>query len=116
VLADNTSLWIAQYTSADQPSWPAGTWPTWSLWQWTDSESIEGISAPVDGDRWNGDDEGLLAWFGPAEEQPAPEPIRPGRSHVDVALKTEGRVTVSVTVNGEVLLAQALADHRVSSR
>lgn len=72
VLAENTSLWIAQYTSAKEPSWPKATWPLWSLWQWTDSETVPGISAPVDGDRWNGDPADLPGWFGPAGEVPVP--------------------------------------------
>lgn len=69
-----TSLWIAQYTSGSAPSWPTATWPTWSLWQWTDRETIPGISSPVDGNRWNGDSASLLVWFGPAGAEPAPTP------------------------------------------
>jgi GH25 family lysozyme M1 (1,4-beta-N-acetylmuramidase) len=75
-LASNTSLWIAQYTSAAAPSWPKGTWATWSLWQYTDQAQVEGISAKVDGNRWNGTTENLLKWFGPAGE-PIPEPVPP---------------------------------------
>lgn len=71
-----TSLWIAHYTGAPEPAWPDGTWPMWSLWQWTDKEVIDGIDTPVDGDRWSGTREALLEWFGPAESQPVPEPVR----------------------------------------
>jgi lysozyme len=75
LLADTTSLWIAQYTTASKPSWPKKTWPQWSLWQWTDSATVDGISAPVDGNRWNGSQKNLLEWFGPAgEPQPQPQP------------------------------------------
>src|SRR5262245_51088518 len=87
---NTTSLWIAQYTSASQPSWPTGTWKTWSLWQWTDSETVPGCDAPVDGDRWNGSTEALLKWFGPAGEEPAPEPEpkpEPPAGLVNVKLK-----------------------------
>jgi lysozyme len=77
VLAKNTSLWIAQYTSAAAPSWPKATWPQWSLWQYTDKAQVEGISAPVDGDRFNGSAEQCIAWFGPASEVPAPVPPEP---------------------------------------
>jgi lysozyme len=79
-LAENTSLWIAHYTSADAPTWPSGTWPTWSLWQYTDRASVQGVSQPVDGNRWYGSPEALVAWFGPAgavvppEPEPEPEP------------------------------------------
>lgn len=64
-LLAKTSLWIAHYTSANSPAWPKNTWPTWSLWQWTDKEKIDGISAPVDGDRWNGSSEGLSRFMRP---------------------------------------------------
>lgn len=73
----STSLWIAHYTTAAQPTWPSGTWPSWSLWQWTDKEKVPGISQPVDGDRWNGTPEALLEWFGPAGAEPAPSPPPP---------------------------------------
>jgi lysozyme len=69
-----TSLWIAQYTTAAAPSWPKGTWPQWSLWQYTDKASVSGISQPVDGNRWNGDEASLVKWFGSAEEAAPPEP------------------------------------------
>ncbi len=65
-----TSLWIAQHTRAARPSWPRGTWPDWSLWQWTDSETVPGIPAPVDGDRWNGTSEALEAWLSPGPGEP----------------------------------------------
>jgi GH25 family lysozyme M1 (1,4-beta-N-acetylmuramidase) len=68
-----TSLWIAHYTSPS-PTWPDGTWPMWSLWQWTDKEVIPGIDAPVDGDRWSGSQQELVAWFGPADSVPVPAP------------------------------------------
>lgn len=103
-LADNTSLWIAQYTSAAAPSWPKTTWPQWSLWQWTDSETIPGISAKVDGDRWNGTEEALRAWFGPAgiEPQPEPEPVPEPTPEplVNVALMVPDGVAVAISING----------------
>lgn len=64
-LLTKTSLWIAQYNNSG-PKWPTATWPTWSLWQWTDKENVPGISAPVDGNKWNGTDDSLRRWFGPA--------------------------------------------------
>lgn len=62
-LLAKTSLWIAQYNNSG-PSWPSSTWPTWSLWQWTDRETIPGISAPVDGNKWNGTEDALQRWLG----------------------------------------------------
>jgi lysozyme len=73
-----TSLWLAQYTTGT-PSWPARTWPQWSLWQYTDKAQVSGISQPVDGDRFNGSIEQCLAWFGPAGDTtpvpPEPQPL-----------------------------------------
>ncbi len=69
-----TSLWIAQYTSVNAPSWPRQQWPQWSLWQWTDGEKVPGISQPVDGNRWNGTAENLVRFMSPASSQPAPQP------------------------------------------
>lgn len=60
-----TSLWIAQYNNTG-PSWPKATWPAWSLWQWTDGETVPGIARPVDGNKWNGTDAALKRWLSPA--------------------------------------------------
>lgn len=74
-LAENTSLWIAHYTSQPQPTWPKATWAHWSLWQYSQSESVSGIAGAVDGNRFNGNDEQLRKWWGPAgDSQPIPEP------------------------------------------
>lgn len=64
-LANNTSLWIAHYTQSAAPKWPTATWPTWSLWQYSDREYVDGFSGPIDGDRFNGSDEQMLKWFRP---------------------------------------------------
>lgn len=71
----NTSLWIAQYTSAGAPIWPKQQWPQWALWQWTDRETVPGISQPVDGNKWNGTNEALVRFMSPISEQPEPPPI-----------------------------------------
>jgi GH25 family lysozyme M1 (1,4-beta-N-acetylmuramidase) len=49
-------LWIADYTTGiAQPHSPlVGSWPTWSLWQYTASARVSGISGPVDMSRFNG--------------------------------------------------------------
>jgi len=65
------SLWLAQYTSGT-PSWPTGTWPVWSLWQYTDGQSggapkeCPGVVPPTDCNTFNGDAEQCAKWFGPA--------------------------------------------------
>ena len=102
-LAENTALWIAQYTAAASPSWPVNTWKAWSLWQWTDHETIPGISAPVDGNRWNGSIENLKKWWGPAGAEPTPEPepvppvVEPAR--IDMTLAGD----VNLYVNGQLV-------------
>ena len=104
-LAEHTSLWIAQYTSASAPSWPTATWPQWTLWQYTDKAPVDGISKPVDGNRFNGSIEQCLAWFGPAGEsvsEPLPEP---GFDVVHINIQSPPGVSVSVAVNGEVIVA-----------
>lgn len=64
-LAENTSLWLAQYTDGT-PTWPSGTWPRWSLWQYSESGAVDGIDGmAVDLDRFNGSDANLLKWIGP---------------------------------------------------
>jgi lysozyme len=58
----NYPLWIAHYTDAVQPSIPNG-WPRWTFWQYSESNSLNGINGNVDLDRFNGslDDLGALA-------------------------------------------------------
>jgi GH25 family lysozyme M1 (1,4-beta-N-acetylmuramidase) len=97
-LADFTSLWIAQYTSAESPDWPYQVWPAWSLWQYTDKATAVGVTGNVDGNRWNGSDENLLKWFGPSGQ--APQPASAG-AVIDIT--TTGDVVLTVSVNGRVL-------------
>jgi len=49
-------LWIANWTTAAQPSLPAGSWAGlgWTLWQHSSTGRISGISGNVDLDRFNG--------------------------------------------------------------
>ena len=96
ILADNTSLWIAQYSSS--PTWPTATWPTWSLWQYTDGATVDGITGAVDGDRFNGSADNCRRWFGPAGEAPAPE-----ARIVSISIDAPDDVTVQIAVNGELL-------------
>lgn len=67
-LAGNTSLWIAEFTTARKPSWPTATWPTWSLWQFTDAGTVPGFSKTLDCNRFNGSDENFLKWMGPPSQ------------------------------------------------
>lgn len=45
-------LWIAHYTSDPEP-WVTGGWDTWTLWQYTDRGSINGVVGGVDVNRYN---------------------------------------------------------------
>ena len=67
-----TSLWVARY-SGQPPYWPSAVWSTWSLWQCTDSYSVEGYG-PLDGNKFNGSVEACKAWLAPAGSEPVPVP------------------------------------------
>jgi GH25 family lysozyme M1 (1,4-beta-N-acetylmuramidase) len=77
-LAENTDLWLAQYTSnEDDISWPDGTYDEWTLWQYSESGSLPGIyGSAVDMNNFNGSDEEFLLWISPGEDGP-PEPPTP---------------------------------------
>jgi lysozyme len=58
------ALWVAEYTSAaEPPGIPTQIWPTWTMWQYTESGSVPGITTSVDRDRYNGTEEQLVAWW-----------------------------------------------------
>lgn len=57
-------LWVASYTSASSPSVPTG-WSRWTMWQYTDSESIAGCpSSGVDASKFSGTQAQLEALIG----------------------------------------------------
>lgn len=57
-------LWVAQYTSAAEPSAiPTQVWTTWTLWQYTDGGRVDGIDGKVDRSRFNGTAEDLTRWW-----------------------------------------------------
>lgn len=49
-------LWIAHWTTASQPSLPAGSWGGngWTFWQHSSTGTVPGINGAVDLDRYNG--------------------------------------------------------------
>jgi lysozyme len=49
-------LWVASWTSASQPTMPAGSWAGtgWTLWQYSSTASVPGVSGAVDADRYAG--------------------------------------------------------------
>ncbi|HEX5211624.1 MAG TPA: glycoside hydrolase family 25 protein [Pseudolabrys sp.] len=97
-LADNTSLWVCQYTSASSPSWPTATWAQWSLWQYTDQTPAPGFSGPVDQNRFNGPDANFLAWMGPASA-PAPSPEPPIEGRPIITISSDAPVQIRLGAN-----------------
>jgi GH25 family lysozyme M1 (1,4-beta-N-acetylmuramidase) len=59
-MSARSPLFVAHWTTAASPSIPTG-FPYWTLWQYTDSGSVSGISGAVDRDRFNGDRSRLVA-------------------------------------------------------
>ena len=55
-------LWIARY-SMQMPVVPP-LWETWSLWQYTDSGMVPGVTGACDRNQWNGDEAGLYRLWG----------------------------------------------------
>ena len=49
-------VWVAHWTSASQPTVPAGNWAGhgWTFWQHSSTGSVPGVSGPVDLDQFNG--------------------------------------------------------------
>lgn len=111
VLAANTSLWLAQYSTT--PSWPKGTWAAWSLWQFTDKATVPGIQGNVDGNEFNGSDEQLLKWFGPASALAPAEPDLPDEpgeyEGVYLDLTIPDNVPYSIVINGNVIASRETA-------
>jgi lysozyme len=56
-------LWHAQYTEEPCPRL-APPWTDWTIWQYTNKGSVDGISGSVDLDRWRGDRASLDAFVG----------------------------------------------------
>lgn len=104
-LADNTSLWLCQYTTG-KISWPTATWPQWSLWQYSDQLAAPGFNGPVDRNRFNGADSQFLKWMGPAgAAPPEPEPPIAESPLVNVTLAADRPVTITVFAGNNVTLA-----------
>jgi lysozyme len=88
-LLGKTSLWQARY-SDQQPDVP-DIWPIWSLWQYTDNAAVDGITGPVDGNKWHGHPARLPDWF-----------QRPDRSERLVSLNMimPPGIELRLTING----------------
>ncbi|CAL9567484.1 Lysozyme M1 [Streptomyces sp. enrichment culture] len=53
-------LWVAHWTSSETPTIPSG-FPTWTVWQYTSTGSVAGVSGNVDRNKFNGTRDRLLA-------------------------------------------------------
>lgn len=115
-LANNTDLWLAQYTSGT-PSWSTGTYEKWSLWQYSESGTVPGIDdAYVDLNNFNGNEEQFMAWISPSGHEPQPRPPRPGARLVDINIDAPEGITVNVTVNGVLTTYKPLRRRRFHRR
>jgi lysozyme len=63
-------VWIAHWTTTC-PNVPSA-WSDWPFWQYTDSGSVNGISTPVDLDKFNGTRDDLIAFLGLATDGGTP--------------------------------------------
>lgn len=59
-MASQSPLWVAHWTTANSPTLPGG-FNVHTVWQYTDSGSVSGISGNVDRDQFNGSRDRLLA-------------------------------------------------------
>jgi GH25 family lysozyme M1 (1,4-beta-N-acetylmuramidase) len=59
-MAALSPLYVADWTTAADPTIPGG-FPFATIWQYTDASSVSGISGAVDGDRFNGSSDRILA-------------------------------------------------------
>ena len=97
-LRDNTDLWLAQYTTGT-PEWPSGTYPVWTLWQYSENGTIDGIDdTNVDLNRFNGTPDNLIKWIGPADVIPQPEH---DQVPVSIDITVPNNVALTISVNGE---------------
>jgi lysozyme len=109
-LAEHTDLWLAQYTTGT-PTWPSATYPQWTLWQYSETGTIDGITgSAVDLNRFNGSDAELLAWIKPDSAQPQPEPKPEPEPALPVHLNVSAPagVAISVAINGELVYGEAV--------
>ncbi|MGW1229698.1 GH25 family lysozyme [Streptomyces sp. NPDC001515] len=59
-MSTRSPLWVAHWTTATNPTIPTG-FPYWTVWQYSSTGSVSGISGAVDRDRFGGDRSRLLA-------------------------------------------------------
>lgn len=88
-----TTLWTAEYTTRDAPKWATGTWPKWSLWQYSDGNvggmphAVAGVSQ-CDCNEFNGTADECRAWFKASAPAAPAAPVT-----APPALSTEDRLS-----------------------
>jgi lysozyme len=94
-----TDLWIAHYGVDAPGNWPKKIWPTWSLFQYSETGDIDGISTgSVDLNRFNGDDEALVQWISPASAVAPPD-----RVPITIDITVPDNVVLTVNVTGGII-------------
>jgi GH25 family lysozyme M1 (1,4-beta-N-acetylmuramidase) len=101
LLADNTDLWTAAYNSTPG-TWAAGTWPMWSLWQYTDKATVDGINGYVDANEWSGTVDQLVEWFGITGGADMGEEGEEEHEHIPPPVVEDGTAVVSIITTGHV--------------
>ncbi|HEX5569084.1 MAG TPA: lysozyme [Streptomyces sp.] len=59
-MSGKSPLWIAHWTTNSSPTLPSG-FPTWTVWQYTSTGTVSGVSGNVDRNKFNGSRDRLLA-------------------------------------------------------
>jgi lysozyme len=96
-LAQHTDLWLAQYTDDfDSISWPEGTYPQWTLHQYSQTGSVPGVASDCDLDRFNGSDDELLAWINPNGGDQIEPPVAGRTVRVNIFAPPDVEVIVNV--------------------
>lgn len=68
LINNGNGLWLANYSGNKNLAPPSGPWPFAAMTQWTDADTVAGISGNVDGDMFQGD----ITAFEAYGIQPAP--------------------------------------------
>jgi lysozyme len=105
LLKSSTDLWLAEYQSPgtlDDITWPTGTYPKWTLHQYSETGSLPGIEGSlVDFDRFNGTNDEFLKWISPAGgvQKPSTPTSTPDQQVVTIDVIAPPGVRVITKVN-----------------
>jgi lysozyme len=68
-------LWVAHYTSKSQP-WVPGPWRDWTIWQYSSTGRVSGVSGNCDMNRFNGDEADLRSFVIGQEDEVTDEDVK----------------------------------------